>query len=148
MKVILTKEVAGLGHSGEVKEVADGYARNFLMLRGFAEMATPEKIDQLKKRQEKQQKEFETLHKKWAEIVQKLSDVHPVFKRKASKLGKLFAAVGADQIALALAEQVKVKIDPACIILDKPVKSLGEHTARVVFSPEIQGELKLTVLSE
>ena len=71
-----------------------------------------------------------------------------MFKRKASKLGKLFAGVGADQIALALAEQVKVKIDPACIILDKPVKSIGEHIARVVFSPEIQGELKLTVLSE
>ncbi|MFA5966930.1 MAG: 50S ribosomal protein L9 [Patescibacteria group bacterium] len=148
MKVILTKEVAGLGHSGEVKEVADGYARNFLMLRGLAEMATPEKIDQLKKQQEKQQREFESLHKKWAEIVQSLPDIHPVFKRKASKLGKLFAGVGADQIALALAEQVKIKIDPACIILDKPVKSLGEHIARVVFSPEIQGELKLTVLSE
>ena len=52
MKVILTKEVAGLGHSGEVKEVADGYARNFLMLRGLAEMATPEKIEQLAKQQE------------------------------------------------------------------------------------------------
>ena len=112
MKVILTKEVAGLGHSGEVKEVADGYARNFLMLRGFAEMATPEKIDQLQERQEKQQKEFESLHKKWAEIVQQLPDIHPVFKRKASKLGKLFAGVGADQIALVLAEQVKIKIDP------------------------------------
>jgi len=148
MKIILKQEVAGLGHVGEVKEVADGYARNFLVLRGLADLATPDKLDQLKKQQEKQQKEFEKLHQKWQEIINTLPNIHLVFKRKASKLGKLFAGVGADQISLALAEQVKTKLDPACVILDKPVKSLGEHTVKIVFSPELQGELKITVLSE
>ena len=148
MKVILKKEVAGLGHPGDVKEVAPGYARNFLVLRGLADLATPDKIDQLKKQQAKQQKDFEALHKKWAEVIASLPNIHPVFKRKASKLGKLFAGVGADQIAMAVAEQAKIKIDPACVILGKPVKSLGEHTARVVLSPELHGEVQITVLSE
>lgn len=148
MRIILRKEVAGLGHVGEVKEVADGYARNFLLLRGLADLATPDKLEQLKRQQEKKQKEFEALHKKWQEIINELPNIHLVFKRKASKLGKLFAGVGADQIILALAERTKTKLDPACVILDKPVKSLGEHTVKIVFSPELQGELKITVLSE
>lgn len=148
MKIILKQEVAGLGHAGEVKEVADGYARNFLVLRGLADLATPDKLDQLKKQQEKQQKEFEKLHQKWQEIINELPNIHLVFKRKASKLGKLFAAVGVDQVALALAEKTKTKVDPAAIIVAKPIKSIGEHTVSVIFSPELQGELKVTVISE
>jgi len=148
MKVILKKEVAGLGHSGEVKEVADGYARNFLVLRGLAELATPDRLERLQEQQKKVQKEFESLRKQWEKTIGELPDIHLVFKRKATRLGKLFAAVGADQIAMALAEKTTTKIDPAAIVLAKPVKSLGEHTIKIVFSPELQGEFKLTVLSE
>ena len=148
MKVILTKEVAGLGHEGEVKEVAPGYARNFLVLRGFAELATPDKIAQLKKRQEKQQKEFEKMHQKWQDIIKELPNVHLVFKRKASKLGRLFAGIGADHIAMELSAKIKHKIDPAAISLPKPIKKIGEHTVKVMFSPDLQGDLQITVLSE
>lgn len=148
MKVILKKEVAGLGHAGEIKEVATGYARNFLMLRGLAELATPDKIEQLKIQQERKQKEFEAIHKQWEGIIQQLPEITLSFKRKTSKLGKLFAGVGVDQIALALALETKSKIDPAAISLIKPIKSVGDHSAKVMFSPELQGEVKITVLSE
>ncbi len=148
MKVILKKEVAGLGHPGEVKEVAPGYARNFLMLRGLAEMATPEKIEQLKKQEEKKRKDFEKIHQKWQDIIKMLPEVHLVFKRKASKLGRLFAGVGADNIAAELSTKVNYAVDPASVTLPKPIKSLGEHTVKVVFSPELEGEFQITVLSE
>ncbi|HAR54804.1 TPA: 50S ribosomal protein L9 [Patescibacteria group bacterium] len=148
MKVILKKEVAGLGHPGEVKEVAPGYARNFLMLRGLAEMATPEKLEQLEKQQEKKQKDFEKIHQKWQDIVKMLPNIHLVFKRKASKLGKLFAGVGADHIAADLSTKVHYAVDPVSVILSKPIKSLGEHTVKVVFSPNLEGEFHITVLSE
>ena len=148
MKVILTKEVAGLGHAGDVKEVAPGYARNFLVLRGLAELATPEKVAQLKKQEDKKRQEFEKLHQKWQGIIEELPKIHLVFKRKASKLGRLFAAIGSDSIAEELAAKVKEKIDPAAIALAKPLKKLGEHTVKVVFSPELQGEVNITVLPE
>lgn len=147
-KVILKKEVAGLGHAGEVKEVAPGYARNFLVLRGLAELATPEKVQQLKSQEDKKLKDFEKLHQKWADIIGGLPNVHLVFKRKASKLGGLFAGLTAEQIATELSEKIKNKIDPASITIIKPIKKLGEHTATVAFSPELQGELHITVLSE
>lgn len=148
MKVILKKEVAGLGHPGEVKEVAPGYARNFLMLRGLAEMATPEKLAQLKKQQEKKQKDFEKLHQKWQDVINELPNVHLVFKRKSSKLGRLFAGVGADNIAAELSTKVNFAVDPASVILPKPIKKLGEHTVKVVFSPELYGEFQITILPE
>ncbi|MFH0912514.1 MAG: 50S ribosomal protein L9 [Patescibacteria group bacterium] len=148
MKVILTKEVAGLGHDGDIKEVADGYARNFLVLRGLAEIATPERLERLKKREAKRKKEFETLHKKWEDIIRELPKIHLVFQRKASKLGRLFAGVGADHIAAELSDKTKSRIDPAAVRINKPLKKLGEHTVPVVFSPELQGELKITILSE
>lgn len=148
MKVILKKDVAGLGHVGDIKEVAPGYARNFLVLQGLAELATPDKISQVKKQQDKKQKEFEKLHQKWQDIIAELPSVHLVFKRKASKLGRLFAGVGADHIAAELSAKTKGKIDPAAIALPKPIKKLGEHTVKVVFSPELQGDLQITVLSE
>lgn len=148
MKVILKKEVAGLGHPGEVREVAPGYARNFLMLRGLAEMATPEKLEQLKKQQEKKQKDFEKLHQKWQDVINELPNVHLVFKRKASKLGRLFAGVGADNIAAELSTKVNFAVDPASVSLPKPIKKLGEHAVKVVFSPELYGEFQITILSE
>jgi len=148
IKVILKKEVAGLGHIGDIKDVTPGYARNFLVLQGLAEMATPERLEQLKKQQAKKQKEFEKLHQKWQDIINELPNVHLVFKRKASKLGRLFAGVGADHIAAELSAKTKGKIDPAAVRIDKPIKKLGEHTVPVVFSPELQGELKITILSE
>lgn len=148
MKVILKKEVAGLGHAGEVKEVAPGYARNFLVLQGLAELATPDKVNQLKVQEDKKKKDFEKLHQKWEAIIADLPNIHPVFKRKASKLGRLFAGVGGDNIASELSARTKAKIDPAAIALDKPIKKLGEHTVKVAFSPELQGELHITILSE
>ena len=148
MKVILKKEVAGLGHVGEVKEVAPGYARNFLVLQGLAELATPDKVNQLKVQEDKKRKDFEKLHQKWEAIIQELPNVHLVFKRKASKLGRLFAGVGADHIAAELSAKTKSKIDPAAVALPKPIKKLGEHAVKVMFSPELQGEFQITILSE
>lgn len=147
-KVILKKEVAGLGHAGEIKEVAPGYARNFLVLRGLAELATPDKMQQLKVQENKKRKEFEKMHNKWEEIIRELPNNHLVFKRKASKLGGLFAGITAEQIAEELSKKIKDQIDSTAVSMKKPIKKLGEHTVTVAFSPELQGELKITVLSE
>ena len=131
MKVILLKDVKGVGHASEVKNVADGYAINFLFPHKLAEPATEAKIKQMEqKRAEHEtqlQKEEEALNNKIALLRGK----KVVLQARATEKGGLFKAIAAKDIARAILAEHSVQIPDEVITLPEPIKTVGEHRAHV-----------------
>jgi len=131
MKVILLKDVAGVGVKNQVKDLSNGYAQNFLINRGLAEPATPEKIQKAEKlvadRIAKQAAAKEALENG----LKKLKGAGLTIRATANEKNHLFEALGADTIAAHLQDVVGVSVDEDTIIIDKPIKELGAHTVHV-----------------
>lgn len=145
MKVILVKPVTGVGIPGAVKEVADGYARNFLFPQGLAELATPQRLKEIEAKQQAKEKVLAEKKDQFEEVLDKLDEIKIVFKRKATKTGKLFAAITNKNIAEELAKILGIGIESEVISIKQPVKSIGEHIIDLVFTPELQGRFKVIV---
>ena len=145
MKIILQKTVERLGDPGDVADVADGYARNYLIPRGLAvkaEKGTVRHAESLKRAHEvrtsARKGEFEALA---ARIVQ----VPVVVTARAVEEGKLFGSVTAADIAQALSSQAGVPIDRRDVHLDEPIRSIGTHEVTVHLHPEVDPVLTVDV---
>ena len=127
MKVLLIKDVKSLGKKGEVKEVKDGYGKNFLIGKGFARHATPEILEQHAKDElivaQNLEKEVNALK----EIAKKLDASEIVITKKLGQNGHLFGAVTKDEVATALKEQHNIDIDKKHINEKSSIKTVGEH---------------------
>jgi large subunit ribosomal protein L9 len=144
MKVILKQDVKGVGRKYDVKNVADGYANNFLLPRKLAEYASPETVkkSQVKKLQEEAEMEIrEELTKKQIEMLQ---SVKIVLQKKASDKGHLFEKIHEAEIAEALKNQAHIDIPAEFIKIEKPIKEIGEHIA-VAEIGKNKGEFKVVV---
>lgn len=147
MKIILTEDIEKLGGVGDVVTVKDGYARNFLIPRGLAKMATSSNlkiIEEEKKRllrlKEKEKEEAEKLAKE-------ISNTSCTVSVRAGQDDKLFGAVTAEAIARAC-EEGDIKIDKHKIQLEQPIKKLGVYQVPVKLHPEVTATLKLWVVKE
>lgn len=147
MKVIFLQDVKGQGKKGEVKEVSEGYARNFLLPKGVVQIATEgakKTLDQMAasaaKKKEQEKDEFKAL-------AAKLSEMTIVIKAKAGEGGRLFGAITSKQIAEALEKQ-KVKIDKRKIELDEPIRVLGTTKVIVKLYPDVKGTLNVQVVED
>ena len=127
MKVLLIKDVKSLGKSGEVKEVKDGYGKNFLIGKGFARAATPEILKQHAQEElivaESLEKEVNALK----EIAAKLDKCEIIITKKLGQNGHLFGAVTKEEVAVALKEQHNMEIDKKHINEKSAIKTVGEH---------------------
>jgi len=127
MKVLLIKDVKNLGKKGEVKEVKDGYGKNFLIGKGFARAATPEILAQHAKDElivaQNLEKEVNALK----EIAQKLDKVEIIITKKLGQNGHLFGSVTKEEVATALKEQHGIEIDKKHINEKSAIKTVGEH---------------------
>jgi len=144
MKVIFTKDVSGVGRVGEIKEVSAGYARNFLMSKGMANIATPKLIEQLRKETEEKTKKLQSDKVKQSKLIRDLENRVFNFKAKADK-DTLFAAISTEQIASVVNEKTGFSVSAEQIKIDKPIKTLGVYEVRLVLSDEIQPTLKINV---
>ncbi|MDP9299100.1 MAG: 50S ribosomal protein L9 [Actinomycetota bacterium] len=148
MKIILQKPVEKLGLPGDVVEVADGYARNYLVPRGLAVKAhkgAAKQVQVLKRSHEarlsKQRVEYEA-------IASALIAAGPVtVTARAGDEGKLFGSVTAADIAAAVAEQARVEVDRKDVHLDEPIRSVGTHEVRVHLFPEVDPVITVEVLA-
>ncbi len=148
MKVLLIKDVKNLGKRGEIKEVKDGYGRNFLIARGFAKLATKEVIEAWKKEQEELAKKEAEEKKRLEELKELLSKTKIVIKRKLGANGSLFGAVTKEEIANELKKQKNIEIDKKSIEIKHPIKAAGDyeitanlgHGIHAPFEVEIVGE--------
>lgn len=131
MKVILLQDVPNVGRKYEVKNVSDGYARNFLIPRNLAQIATTQTIQAIetKKKQLEQERE---IHKDILEKnIESLSGVRLEIKEKANEKGHLFAGINKEEIAIILKEQKHIEIPSNIIELKQPIKEIGEYKIKV-----------------
>ena len=108
MKVILKQAVTGLGGSGEIKEVSNGYARNFLFAKGLAIPATSGMLKELEKKQIAKAKNIESKKEEYQKVLANLNKTSIEFIKKATKTGKLYATISKDDIAKELGKKIKL----------------------------------------
>ncbi len=145
MKVILTKDVKGLGYIGEIKEVSDGYARNFLLAKGLAKEATSQNLN-IAKQQQKANENRKLLERLSAEeAANKLKGLKVVVKEKCGENGRLFGSVTSKEISEAILKQHGIEIDKKRIVMDGPLKDLGEVKLQVKLHAGISTEIVVSV---
>jgi len=147
MLVILKKKVDTLGDIGDIINVKDGYARNFLFPRGFAEVSTPQKAAEIKAIKEKEKVKLEKESADAQMLAEKISHTSCTITMAAGDEEKLFGAVTAADIAKALTAE-GINIPKKKIILDEPIKKLGIYNVNVKLAPTVETTLKLWVVKE
>ena len=148
MKVILQQDVRGQGKKGQMVEVSDGYARNFLLPRKLAVLATAENVNTMKQ-QEKARKAQEAAEKAEAEALAKqLEGVMVKIPAKAGEGGRLFGAVTAKEISEALSAQHGLNIAKTKLVLDEPIKACGGYQVKAKLGYEIIGIVNVMVTEE
>ena len=146
MKVILQQDVRGQGKKGQMVEVSDGYARNFLLPRKLAVLATAENVNTMKQ-QEKARKAQEAAEKAEAEATaKKLEGLMVKISAKAGEGGRLFGAVTAKEVSEALAAQHGVNIPKARLVLDEPIKACGGYQIKAKLGYEVTGTVNVVVV--
>ena len=136
MKVIFHEDVKGQGKKGELKEVSDGYARNYLLPRKLASEATADNINALKAKEKAQAEEN----------AKKLGGVQVIIKAKAGNAGKLFGAVTSQEISDALKAQFDIDIEKNKIVQAEPIKTFGSFSVKAKLGYEVSGTINVLVV--
>ena len=148
MRVILKREVAGLGRPGDVKDVADGYAQNFLLPRGLAIEATAGELKMLARARDAKRAKADRAHADAEELAKRLSQTTLVFRLKAGEQGKTFGSVTNKDIADALQREHKVEVDKTKVHLPEPLKSLGVHTIEIRLLTDVRANVTVAIEPE
>ena len=146
MKVIFNVDVKGQAKKGELKEVSDGYARNYLLPRKLATEATADNINALKLKEKAKAAQLAKEKARAEEYAKKLSAVQVVVRAKAGGAGKLFGAVTSEAISKALKEQFDMDIEKNKIVQDAPIKSFGSYTVKAKLGFEVSGSINVLVV--
>lgn len=145
MRVILKAEVSGLGRTGEIKDVADGYARNYLLPKGLAIEATGGELKLLAQERQSAKTKKDRAHQDAEELAARLGEITLVFKLKAGDQGKTFGSVTAKEVAEALKKEAKADIDKTKIVLHEPLRSLGVHKVEVRLLTDVRASVTVAI---
>lgn len=145
MKVILLKDVKGSGKAGDVLNVADGYARNFLLAKGLACEANAKNMNELQGKKASKQHKLDVEKADNEATAAKLKDQKIEIKAKAGQGGRLFGAVTASTISEKIKELYNINIDKKKISLNGEIKTYGDFTANVKLSQGVSFSLKISV---
>lgn len=147
MKVILRKKIEALGDVGTIVTVKDGYARNYLIPRGFAYEATDSGLRQLDEEKRQQSIRLQKERKQAEQLAVKLEKTSVTIKMKAGEEDKLFGSVTSQMIAEALTEK-EVQLDKRYIELEEPIKALGVYDVPIRLPYDIKTTVKVWVVKE
>ena len=148
MKVILKADVRGKGKKGQMIEVAEGYARNFLMPKGLAVLATADAVNTMRLQEKAKAKADAEAKAAATEIAEKLKGMQVKVVSKGGEGGKLFGAVTGREISAALKEQHGVDIDSKKLVLDEPIKAFGSYQVKAKLGFEVNGTVYVSVFEE
>lgn len=151
MKVILLQNIKNFGRMGDVKNVSDGYARNFLLPKNLAKAATETNLKEAELLKKKEEAVSAAQKEKALKAAEALKDSSLEFARKATKTGKLFSSVSADDIAEELTKTTGLKVDADAVNLkdhEGHIKNIGEHVIKIELAPEVIAEVKVVVVEE
>ncbi|MBI5296562.1 MAG: 50S ribosomal protein L9 [Chloroflexi bacterium] len=147
MKVLLVKDVYKLGRAGEVKKVADGYGRNFLLPQKLAVLATPGALKQVDKIKSQAEIRRTQLNSELKGLADQISGVELSFAAKAGETGKLYGSITTADVATALQEKVRFEVKRQQVDM-QPIRELGEFTAHVRLTIDLMPEIKIIVHRE
>ena len=148
MKVILLKDVKNIGKAGEVKDVAAGYAQNFLFKKGFAEEATPGNLQKLEEQKEAKKQEAREELEDAKELKEKLEDIEVTIKMKSGEDGRLFGSVSTKQVVEAYKKEHDIKLDRRKLDMPEPLKALGYQKVDIKLHHEVTAVLKIHVVEQ
>lgn len=148
MKVILTQDVRGKGKKGQMIEAAEGYARNFLLPKGMAVLATADAVNTMNLQAKAKAKADAEAKAAALEIAEKLKSCQVKIAAKGGEGGKLFGAVIGKEIAAALKEQYGMDVDSKKLVLDQPIKTFGSFEVKAKLGFEISGTVYVLVTEE
>lgn len=146
MKVILTNDVGGLGHKGDVLEVADGYARNFLVPRSLAVIATRGAMKQAEALRRAREEAVRKAKADAAALVEPLAGQRVVVAARSADEGKLFGSIGVKDIAAAIEKFTGVAVPAEAIKLAAPIKEIGLHEITVRPHADVEATVTLDVI--
>ena len=146
MKVIFQQDVRGQGKKGEMKEVSDGYARNYLLPRNLAVEANRDNMNALALREKAKKAQEARERAAAAENAARLKDVVVTVRARAGANGKLFGAVTSQEICDALKEQHGLEIEKNKLVQSKPIKAYGSYSVKCKFGYGIDGTVNLLVV--
>lgn len=147
MKVILAQDVKNLGQKGDLVEVAEGYARNYLLPRKMALPATPANLNALRQQKEQEARRQQRLREEAGQLADRLNQVTVTISVKTGEGGRMFGSVTAQTIAEALEAQ-GVRVDKKKIELKDTIKSLGTYVVPVKLHPEVTARISVVVTEE
>lgn len=147
MKVLLIKDVYKLGRAGDVKRVADGYGRNFLLTQGLAVLATAGAMKQVETIRTQATQRRAVLNNELSSVAEVVNGQIVIFSSRAGETGKLYGSITPAMIADTLNERLNLKIDRRQVEV-APIRTLGEHKARIHLTVDLNPEVKVIVHRE
>lgn len=148
MKIILTQDVRGKGKKGEMIEAAEGYARNFLIPRGLAVIATADNVNTMKMQQKAKARADAEAKAKAEAIAEALKSAQVKIAARGGEGGKLFGAVTGKEIAAGLKAQYDMDVDAKKLVLEEPIKSFGSYQVKARLGYEVSGTVYVLVIEE
>ena len=145
MKVILLQDIKGKGKKGQMVEVSDGYARNYLLPRKVAVEATADNINTMRMNDKAKLEKEQKARAEAAEIAAKLKDLELTVRAKGGGAGRLFGSVTSQEIADALKQEAGIELDRRRILIDEPIKTVGLYTVKCKLGYEINANLRINV---
>ncbi len=147
MKVVLLQDVKGQGKKGDIINVAEGYARNFLLPRKLAVEASEAKLKEISQQKAAQERKKIREEEEARAAAARLEGVRVRVPTRVGEGGKLFGAVSSKDIAESLAQQHRIDLDKKKIVLKEPIKTLGDHPVTVKLHPSVQATVTVVVES-
>ncbi len=148
MKVILLQDVEGLGKAGDLKDVANGYARNYLLPRQLAAGATPSLVANRQQRIAAEQRKLEKQAELNRQQAERLGQVVLTFKARVGSQGRLYGSITSQDIATGLREAEGLTVDRRVIDLPNPIRSTGTFTVPVKIAPRLEPKITVNVVDE
>ena len=145
MKVILIEDVKSLGKKGQIVDVNDGYARNFILAKKLGLEATPKNLNDLKLKKQNQEKVAKEQYEEALAFAERLSGMEVNVSIKAGEGGKIFGSVSSKEIAEAAKEQLNIELDKKKMQLPNPIKSVGTQMVPIKLHPKVTAQLKVNV---
>lgn len=141
MKVILRQDVPNVGESGSIQNVSDGFARNYLIPQGLAEMGTPGRIKQAEQRIQAQQRKIEKQEEELRELSERIDGMRVVIEARIGKQGRLYGSITSQDVAAEVGKSLGEEIDRRKVELPDPIRAAGEHNVDI----HLVGRLRPTV---
>ncbi|HEY7417358.1 MAG TPA: 50S ribosomal protein L9 [Ktedonobacteraceae bacterium] len=148
MKVILLRDIEGLGKAGDLKEVANGYARNYLLPRRLAAGATPSLLANRDQRIAAEKRRLEKIAEANSQLAERLGEITLTFKARVGRQGRLYGSITSQDIAAALRDAYNIAVDRRTIVLSEPIRAAGTFAVPVRVASQLEPKVTVNVVGE